>query len=947
VEDKVGRDTRRVALICALLAAVTLATFWPVRRHEFINYDDDQYVTTNPHVLGGLTPQNIAWAFNVGYASNWHPLTWLSHILDVQLFGVKSGPQHLVNVLFHTANAVLLFLLLWHLSAALWRSAMVAALFALHPLHVESVAWLAERKDVLSTFFFLLTLWAYARYVESANHRDDAERPGLQIGRGLRSFAGGWYGLALLFFALGLMSKPMLVSVPFVLLLLDFWPFQRFRSALPADLNRVERSEEPLAGKTRPWPPLPPEGGVSRELEALTANSRFSERGAPLLRLLLEKLPFLGLAIASSVLTFIAQKRGNAMAIGMPLSLRVANAIASVWKYLAKTLWPTHLSIFYPHPDLAYNFPHPSGVPQPSFQWAGWLIAVAALMLVLITVALLLWRKRQPWLTTGWFWYLVTLGPAIGIVQVGGQGMADRYTYIPLIGIFILVVWSAAEGLAAWRPARIVLGVGAGLVLFACTALTRQQLTYWRDDLTLWKHAQAVTAHNYAAEGALAMHLVGDGEYEHAVALFKTSLARNPYYQPSQLGVAIALSRMDKNEEAAEAYKAALRLNAAFAPAHIGLGVVLSRLGKDDEALDQYDQAVFLAPDDALAQYNLGAGLYRRGKLDEAIRHLQVAVRLQPGSGQPLMHPAEPLLYQDAVMFLAEALLKQGNLPQAQVWFGKLVQLRPADFQARINLGVVLWRLGLRDQAEAQYAEALRLKPDDPAVHCALGDAFLAQDRLAEAAAQFAEAKRLSPENREALTGLGRALADQGEFAEAQGPFQEVVRLCPTNATAQLNLANALLMSGQTNPAQAAFAEALRLEPDLARKTLEAGVKLAAQGQLDAAVVRLRTALNLAPEDPEAMVKLSWILATRPEPGARNGPEAVRLAERACQLNGGKDSRFWTTLAAAYAAAGRLAEAVTSAEKALERAQAAGDQAAAGACEARLKTYRNAIATHP
>jgi len=191
VEDKVGRDTRRVALICALLAAVTLATFWPVRRHEFINYDDDQYVTTNPHVLGGLTPQNIAWAFNVGYASNWHPLTWLSHILDVQLFGVKSGPQHLVNVLFHTANAVLLFLLLWHLSAALWRSAMVAALFALHPLHVESVAWLAERKDVLSTFFFLLTLWAYARYVESANHRDDAERPGLQIGRGLRSFAGG------------------------------------------------------------------------------------------------------------------------------------------------------------------------------------------------------------------------------------------------------------------------------------------------------------------------------------------------------------------------------------------------------------------------------------------------------------------------------------------------------------------------------------------------------------------------------------------------------------------------------------------------------------------------------------------------------------------------------------------------------------------------------------
>jgi len=934
VEDKVGRDTRRVALICALLAAVTLATFWPVHRHQFLNYDDDQYVTANRHVESGLTWDNAVWAFNVGYASNWHPLTWLSHMLDAELFGVKSGPQHLVNLLFHTANAVLLFLLLRHLSAALWRSAMVAALFALHPLHVESVAWLAERKDVLSTFFFLLTLWAYARYVESAQRHDHAEKPGLQVARGLRSFTGRWYGLALLFFALGLMSKPMLVSVPFVLLLLDFWPLQRSRSTLPAGLNQVGASGEPVGASGASGSlGTPPSGGSGRQRRSLARwlSARFSEFKTPVLPLLFEKVPFLALAIASSVLTFVAQKKGHAVALWMPLSVRVANAIASVWKYLAKTFWPTNLAIFYPHPDLAVNLPHPAGSP-PSFQWPAWLIMLAALLLVIVSVAVLRSRQRQPWLATGWFWYLVTLGPAIGIVQVGGQAMADRYTYIPSIGIFILVVWTASESLSGWRASGVLLRAASALVLGACVVLSHKQLHYWRNNSTLWEHALAITTCNYTAEIGLGLELLQEGKAEQSIALFEKAIAHAPFYPPGHFGLADALGKSGKNEEAVEEYKAGLRLDPSNAVGHDSFGLTLLRLGKADEALDQFDQAVFLAPDEPFAQNNLGLALSRKGKLDQAVLHFQAAVRLKPD-------------YQDAVMHLAEALLKQGNLPLAQVWFNKLVQLRPADFQARVNLGVVLWRLGLRDQAEAQYTEALHLKPDDPAAHCALGDAFLAQDRLPEAAAQFAEARRLSPENSEALTGLGRALADQGKFAEAQGPFQEVVRLCPTNAMAQLNLANTLLMSGQTNPAQVAFHEASRLEPDLARKNLEAGVKLAAQGQLDAAVVRLRTALNLAPENPEAMVKLSWILATRPEPGARNGPEAVRLAERACQLNGGKDSRFWTTLAAAYAETGRLAEAVTSGEKALELAQAAGDQAAAGACQARLKTYRNALAT--
>src|SRR6266545_2204624 len=404
---KTSSPAKRTILTCLLVGGITLATFWPVTRHDFIYYDDPDYVTENPYVQTGLNWQSVVWAFTTGHSGNWHPVTWLSHMLDCQVFGLKPGYHHLTNVLFHAANTLLLFLVLERMTAAFWRSAFVATLFALHPLHVESVAWVAERKDLLSTFFGLLTLWAYARYCKESKARG----PRAKV----------FYGFALLLFALGLMSKPMLVTWPFVLLLLDFWPLRRL---------------------------------------CYQPGGRF---GRDFLRLVREKVPFFCLVTISSIVTFLVQdRRGYVMTVGgVSLALRLVNALVSYVKYLGKTVWPAGLAIFYPHPEIRY---------PASDQWPLWQIVAGALLLTLISAFAVLRLKRQPWLATGWLWYLGTLVPVIGIVQVGAQAMADRYSYVPLIGVFICLVWGIADVLAPrrlGRPALAAMGLAATV---ACVA---------------------------------------------------------------------------------------------------------------------------------------------------------------------------------------------------------------------------------------------------------------------------------------------------------------------------------------------------------------------------------------------------------------------------------------------------------------------------------------------
>jgi protein O-mannosyl-transferase len=801
----------------------------------------------------------------------------------------------------------------------MWRSALVAGLFALHPLHVESVAWVAERKDMLSTFFFLLTLLAYARYVEGthpASRIAGGPEAGLPSGVSRFTFhVSRRYMVALGLFALGLMSKPMLVTLPFVLLLLDFWPLQRLPSS----------------------------------------NSPAHPRAAGLAALVLEKIPFLGLAMISSVVTFLVQKKAEA--IGLPVGLRLSNAVASYIRYLGKTFWPSNLSILYPHPSIYYYSPGMDPQHVPARAWPVWLTVAAALLLVAVSLAALRRWKRQPWFGLGWFWYLGTLVPVIGIVQVGAQAMADRYTYIPLIGIFICLVWGAAELLERLRPGaagapqfetgavasgggvrvpteprrsfgdRVGIAVAGAAVLTACALATHHQVKYWHNNRTIFEHALAVNPNNPIAHCHIGQDFGNHGDHESAMAHFRAALTADPHCTEALYYLGLSFELQGKPEAAIEQFESAVRLNPGHELAHLHLGTLLQKRGKTEEACTQFGLAAGINPENAEARRRLGLGLLDLGETAEAQTQLAEAVRLDPDN-------------EEARDALTKLVLKDGNLAEAEAQFRRLVNLRPADAEFRINLGGVLWRRGRRDEAMSEYVKAARLNPRHPAARYNLGFGLAAMGRPVEAISEFTQALQLKPDYLDALTELGRVLAGMGRFDEAAVRFREAARLCPTNANFHLNLANALMMAGQTNDAAASFAAALRAQPDLAEKLVQAGKTLANQGQPDAALARFRTALTLKPDWAEALNDLAWVLATHPEARVRNGPEAVRLAERACESSGGKEARFWATLDAAYAETGRFAEAISTAEKARDMALTAHEEQVARAAEARLALYR-------
>jgi Flp pilus assembly protein TadD len=549
------------------LAIATLAVYAQAVGHGFVSYDDPDYVAGNPYVRAGLTRAGFFWALTTGHAGNWHPLTWLSHMLDCQLYGLRPGAHHLTSVLLHTANALLLFALLRGMSGALWPSAAVAAFFALHPLHVESVAWVAERKDVLSTLFWMLTLLAYGRY---------ARRPGLRR-----------YLLVLILLALGLMAKPMLVTLPLVMLLLDVWPLGRL----------------PLAGA--------PEGTATPAV----ASAR-RDAWPPALRLVLEKVPFVALAAASSIVTFAIQLHGGAVAPvdTLPFKVRVANALVSYAAYLGKMIYPAGLVIFYPR------------VPLPAWQVAAAGLALMGGCLLVIWLA-----RRQPWLMVGWLWYLVTLLPVLGLVQVGDQAMADRYTYVPLIGPFIMLAWSAAEIARRWPAWRAVLAASVCVLLAGCAAATALQLRYWRSSMTLFEHAVEVIPDNYVAHFSLGNALAEQGRLDEALVHYYAALRVKPDLAKAHGNVGVILARQGKLAEAVAHYAEALRLNPDLPEAHNNLGAALADQGRIEEAIAHYERALRLRPDYADAHTNLGMALAAQGKIDLAIAHYSEALRLDPG----------------------------------------------------------------------------------------------------------------------------------------------------------------------------------------------------------------------------------------------------------------------------------------------------------------------------
>jgi tetratricopeptide (TPR) repeat protein len=657
----------RAPAVCLVLAAITFAVFGQTLTHEFIDFDDNDYVYDNPVVARGLTVKGIVWAFTHVHSANWHPLTWISHMLDCQLYGLHPGGHHLTNVVLHTATVIALFLVLRRMTGALWRSAFVAAVFAIHPLRVESVAWVAERKDVLSGLFFMLTIGAYVRYVDECKVQSAKCKV--------------FYLSVIALFALGLMCKPMLVTLPVVLLLLDYWP-----------LKRVE----------------------ARDLSGLV----------------LEKLPLLALSAASCVATVVAQREAIQPTGVYSLPLRLANALVTCMVYLGQMVWPAGLAAFYPYPH--------NGLLAREVVLAGTLLAG-------LSAVALGRRRKQPWLLVGWLWYLVMLLPVVGVIQVGGQAHADRYTYLPQIGISVAITWLVAE----WRLNRVALGGLMAGVLALFMVCAWQQTAYWQNGETLWTHTLACTTDNNIAQDNLGVILAQKGRMDAAITCFQQALQIEP----------------------------------DFAEAHNNLGNALLQMGKVDAAITHCQRALQISPEDAQARLNLGNALFRKGGVGDAITQYRKALQIDPAFAM-------------AHNNLGTVLRQEGRVDEAITEYQKALQIKPNEAEFHNNLGKALQQKGRVGEAISQYREALQIQPEDPGIQNNLAwllatcsEASLRNGSKAVELARRANALT-GGENPAILRTLAAAFAEAGRFPEAMETAQRALRLA--GAQSNTGLAGAL-----------------------------------------------------------------------------------------------------------------------------------------------------------
>ncbi|MBN2309867.1 MAG: tetratricopeptide repeat protein [Candidatus Hydrogenedentes bacterium] len=620
-ENQSGRG-RTEAWIAVGLALATLAVFWGVGANGFVNYDDPVYVTENADVLGGLSGAAIVAAFTKTYNAGWNPLVMVSHAGAVELFGLNARGHHFVDLALHVANVLLLFFVLRGMTGATWPSALVAALFAIHPLHVQPVAWVSSRKDTLSTLWWFLAMGAYGWYAARPNARR--------------------YAALLVCVLLGLLTKPMLVTLPCALFLLDYWPLRRLRF---------------------------------RE-----------EGGEPVARLVLEKVPLFALAAGVSLVTYFAQRGGGAVRdlAEFPLRVRAGNAAISYVAYIVQTAWPARLSVYYPHPGDAL-----------SMGQAG----LAALAVTGVTVAAVWAGRRRPYLATGWLWYLGTLVPVIGLIQIGSFARADRFTYVPHVGLFIVVAWGLAD-LVRGRP-RAVRGVVTALVLFAIVALglcSRGHVAVWRDSVSLFEHAVRVTEENAVARNNLAVALMHRGRFADAEPHLAEALRLRPEYVDAYNNLGIALANLGRMDDAMAAYRRALALDPGNVDGHVNLGNAFAGQGEDEEAVAEYRKALDAAPGHVAANYNLGLALARQGDWAGSTACLGAAVRARPD-------------HADAHYYLGEALLVQGRPEEAAAHLMQAAALRPGHADTHYNLGVALAQLGDFSGAARHFEETLRIDP--------------------------------------------------------------------------------------------------------------------------------------------------------------------------------------------------------------------------------------------
>lgn len=683
--------------VCIFLVLAVLAVFGQTAHFEFVGYDDQLYVFQNPVVERGLSVQAIGWAFTHAQVSNWIPLTTLSHMLDCQIFRLCAGSHHLVNVLWHAANAVLLFLVLRQMTGSLWRSAFVAALFAIHPLRAESVAWVSERKDVLSGFFFLLTVGAYVHHVRRPSH------------------AG--YVVMLLLFAFGLLAKSMVATLPFVLLLLDYWPLGRWHD----------------------W----------RQFLALVR----------------EKIPLFALAAGACVASALVP--GLLVAYKTPLFERIGNALVSYVVYLRQMIFPAGLAAHYPIVA--------SGQPN-------WKVCLAFFLLAAFSAAVVACRKKRPWLLMGWLWYLGMLFPVIGIIQISSDAAhADRYTYLPEIGLAIAATWLVADWSVGWRNRRMVLGCLMVSVISALTVWGHKQTSYWRNDESLWTRTLACTSDNRGdnfnsvACNGLGNALSKKGQKNQAIALYQKALQINPVYKVARYDLGIALFDKGETEQAIAQYRTALKIDPDYAEARNNLGVALFAKGEKQEAFAQYRKALEIKPDYGEARYNLANALLQMGKREEAIAEYRKALQATPD---------------DARIFnnLGIALATKGENAGAIAQFRQALAIDPDFVDARYDLGAALVKNGNLDDALAQYRKALEIKPDYAQARFGLGKVLLRKGDLDGAMACFDKNTATNSDPAPRWRNLGNGFLQEGDLEEAMACYRQAIKLDPRSAETHANL---------------------------------------------------------------------------------------------------------------------------------------------------------------
>jgi tetratricopeptide (TPR) repeat protein len=693
-----SKQNRESVFVCLFLVVATLAVYLQVGWFEFVNYDDINYVTYNSRIKQGFSIEFLKWAFTANYASNWHPLTWMSHALDWSLFGSNAGGHHLTNVLFHIAGTLVLFFALRSLTASVWRSGVVAALFALHPLHVESVAWVSERKDVLSGFFWMCTVLFYSRYVK------ERIREVTYV-----TTKGRWnYFLAVLCFGFGMLAKQMLVTLPFALMLLDIWPLRRLQSF---DLRQLSR-------------------------------------------LALEKLPFFLVTGIIIPVAIWAQQSGEAVVSvsQIPFDQRIENCLISYLRYFLKLIWPAKMTVFYPYPDI----------------WPAWLFAAAAAFVVAAS-GLAIWQvKRRPFIFVGWFWFVGTLIPVIGLMQIGSQSMADRYSYIPFVGLFIVIVWAGHEIFSKTQFFRRVGVVLTCVALLGVLPLTGRQISHWKNSLALFEHGLSVTEKNPKMHTNLGSTLLSKGQTNAAIEQFEAALKISPHDPLAHGNLAEICVDRKQWEDASRHYETALKMNPRNFALHDCLGTALVKQNQYQEAIGHFRTALDLSPDNSDIAFSLGKSLLHENRLQEAIVVLE---RLK------ILEPRDPVVLNT----LGNALLALGRFEEAEICVREAIDLRPAFAEAHQSLGLILMKVNQAnpeqhlEEAASHFHEALRYQTNNALAHLQLATIAAGRQDLSNAISEYRAALKINPEWPEALNNLAWLLATSGDAKLRNG--EEAVQL--------------------------------------------------------------------------------------------------------------------------------------------------------------------------